>query len=31
MLQGAGLMFSGVSGTSMMATLLAKLPYNQRM
>ncbi len=28
---GAGLMFSGLSGTCMMATLLAKLPYNQPM
>lgn len=27
---GAGLTFSGLSGTCMMATLLAKLPYNQK-
>lgn len=26
---GAGLLFAGVSGTCMMANLLAKLPYNQ--
>jgi len=27
---GAGLMFAGISNTCMMAQLLAKLPYNQR-
>jgi rhodanese-related sulfurtransferase len=28
---GGGLLFAGVSNTCMMATLLAKLPYNQKM
>lgn len=28
---GSGLLFAGVSNTCMMATLLAKLPYNQKM
>ena len=27
---GAGLVYAGVSGTCGMATLLARLPYNQR-